>query len=260
MLDPKIKELAFFNVSEQPVFYPGKQAKKGKYSMTDRYKAIVNMDQDKLICIVSKKYKLIPHKVVYDTVERILGPYPHNADIRIAQDGAQMFARFTLETKGFEVKKGDLVLPIIEVCNCYDMMFRLGFELAASRVVCLNGLRTSYKLTQARKHIGTVLDEFEAIIPMAVNEINGMKDTWEDWTKKKLPLDKGKELLDKVTTIPKKFHKYAASKLEEENGTAWDFYNAVAYATTYHLDTTVDRQREIEMLSARQVETLIRAL
>lgn len=254
-------EEAFFEVEEREVDFPIMVGKRKRYKVIDRYKAIVKVDGDVPLSIVSKNYKLVTHASVVGMAERALKEYTHRREVRVAQGGAQMFARFALDGDGVEVGKDDIVNPILEVANCYDMTFRLGFELCAERQVCSNGMRLPVPLARmARKHIGNAIEDFMTNLTKSLEQWEPALKVWQNWSQKEIVANTGYEIVEKLESLPRKYRKAITDRWMQdgEHRTVYDLYNHMTYVTTHELGTTVDRQRELEMVTGREFERALR--
>jgi len=254
-------EEAFFKVEERDMYFPIEKGKRRLYEKTEGYKGIINADKDQLISVVSKNYTLIKHVEVVRMVRKVLSNYRVEENIRVAQEGAQMFARFALDNDKSELRRGDIIKPIIEVSNCYDMTFRLGFELCAERLVCTNGMRLPIKISKvARKHIGTVAEDFTKSLAEVVNKWKDALGIWRSWSTLKVEPATGYAVIESIDGLPKKFRRQVTERWMSEPGdsTIYDLYNHLTWVTSHTLETTVDRQRELEIVSSKQFEEALR--
>lgn len=233
------KEAHAFKVELAPV-----QARyKGwKVAIPDRM-AVIRVERTKHIPlgIVSTKYELLKHADVVNGFRRALGGEVFKEDIKLARNGAQLYATFSLPERRIEVSPGDEISLQFIVKNSYDGSNALQIMLGAFRLVCTNGMMIGKKLfTFTQKHIGSekgidavkIREKVEMIAEQFEKSLPIMRQMVE--TPVTIDAD---ELFDrKKIKLPKYLLEFAAKSYEENRDQSlWGFYNALTWAITHNM-------------------------
>ena len=111
-------------------------------------------DTGKVLGVTSDKYGLLLNSTLVDSIESVLTDkgLDYNKDVRVARDGATMYATYDLPGKNIVIPGvGDTVGMRITGRNSYDRSCFAGLDLAALRQICTNGmkaLRSTYSFNQ----------------------------------------------------------------------------------------------------------------
>jgi len=111
-------------------------------------------DTGQVLGVTSDKYGLLLNSTLVDSIESVLTDkgLDYNKEVRVARDGATMYATYDLPGKNIAVPGvGDTVGMRITGRNSYDRSCFAGLDLAALREVCTNGmkaLRSTYTFNQ----------------------------------------------------------------------------------------------------------------
>lgn len=128
---------AGFPVSLQPIFY---NRGEDPEPVRDRL-AVVRTDTGRSLGVVSKRYVLVPHQRILDSVAEAtskidVGPVPRG--IYLDRGGARMRAVYKFPALAAPVVPGDEICPCLKIQNTYDGTSRITVHLGAFRFVCTN--------------------------------------------------------------------------------------------------------------------------
>lgn len=185
---------AFFPVREQPVFLRSK--------VIPGYKAIVDVQHDRAISVVSSKYRLVQNREAY-----LLADYV----VRAVFEGYTLsdFECFNVHmTQSKGSCRIDLIipnnynqlfgeekeswLPFIRISNSYNRTIKLKFEIGFCRYICLNGVIFGQKgLSFSITHTGRIaVHEIDILIRRSKAEIGEIGSLWKSFEQKMVALKK----------------------------------------------------------------------
>ena len=127
-----------FPVELQPVFTlnPVRIEDGGSGDDIRNHKAVVRQDNGKVLGIVSDKYQLLRHTEVVDAFRQILSDKEYEEKIKVAKEGAHLFATYKMPSVQIEVVKGDIVSLQFVVKNSYEWLtLRTGYARRISSSV-----------------------------------------------------------------------------------------------------------------------------
>ncbi len=129
---------ADFPVTLRPVYIP--KADCTWEPVPKRY-AVVRMDTEEPISVVSNRYALVPHQEILGNVRQALrpldvGPTPYG--LFIDRNGARMRALFKFPALAKAVAGGDEICPCLKIANTYDGSGTVSMQIGAFRFVCTN--------------------------------------------------------------------------------------------------------------------------
>ena len=118
-------------------------------------RAVVRMDTNKVIGIVSDKYQLLRHGEVIESFNKAFEGMDFVSNFVIKNNGSRMFARYSFPNNRIEVREGDFISMQLIVKNSYDGNSSLQIMLGAFRLVCSNGMVLGNRVMNFRqRHIG----------------------------------------------------------------------------------------------------------
>lgn len=214
-----------FDVIEKPITV-------GEFVVPDK-KGLFR-DNDVYLATVSNTYPIIKHSEIVSNIEEGMNFSDASIKTILSKDGIVMQRTYTLPKIQREVKKNDVICPVIRVVNSYDGSTVVGFYLDALRLVCTNGMTSvSQFMGMSYKHFGNKfsITDFASNAKSMLEGFNEYSNKWGEWTRTPLSLNTSNLL---VGFLPKRFGNLVKSNFDENlDGTKWGFYNAIT-ATVSH--------------------------
>ena len=137
---------AFFSVAEMPVFIN----KLGLNKVIRGFKAIVDIERENTLSVVSSKYRLVSNKEAYEMTDHVIQIIFENKTLR----DFQCFNIYMPKTRGS--CRMDLIMPnnfkklfgkemeswtpFIRISNSYNRTMTLQYKLGFCRWICKNGV------------------------------------------------------------------------------------------------------------------------
>lgn len=221
---------------------PLKTRHAGKLIDVPDRKAVLRTDTNKALGIVSTKYELLKHADVVNGFRKALKDERYEETIKLAKNGAQLYATYSLPDHTVEIRPNDRVSLQFIVKNSYDGTNALHIMLGAFRLVCTNGMIIGKRFsTFTQKHVGSEAETIDAA---------KLKDKVETITaqfQKTLPLmqsmaatpvtiDPDELFNHKQLHIPKYLTALAAEEYTRaDDQSLWGFYNALTWAITHKM-------------------------
>ncbi|MFA5025421.1 MAG: DUF932 domain-containing protein [Candidatus Shapirobacteria bacterium] len=172
---------AFFNVIREPVF-----RKNGK-EILNKF-VLVNEDTNNELGIVSKDYKIIYNKQVYDLFSEAMNKYSIVSETHHLDSIGRRWKCdwvFDDDRLNAEILPGDSVGLAMRFFNAYDGKHSFGFELFGFRARCSNGQvfgkRSLFSKTYQHFTNSPQRLHNDFILNMDNFQIN--VDIWQEWTK-----------------------------------------------------------------------------
>ena len=204
--------------------------------------AVLRTDTKHTLGIVSTKYELLKHADVVNGFRKALKDERYEETIKLAKNGAQLYATYSLPEHTVEIRPNDRVSLQFIVKNSYDGTNALHIMLGAFRLVCTNGMIIGKRFsTFTQKHVGSEAETIDA------TKLKEKVDTITAQFQKTLPLMQS--MAETPVTIdhdelfnPKQLHipKYLTELATEEyiradDQSLWGFYNALTWAITHKM-------------------------
>ena len=220
-------------------------------------KAVVNTTINKVVGVVSLKYKLIHNVDLLRTITPAvveLGISEKEPIIKTTRGGAITFFKFMSEKITGEVAKGDIVRFGVEFYNSYDGSFPVGFHIIAERLVCLNGLVVPKSITEISirhtrsANTSEVRDRLKEYFPKTTSAI----DLWKSWSEIKPDRTRIDQFLKK--SVGRKLRNEFLTRymtLGSEKQNLWEFYNILTYYISHQIK--VRKNEDIKALKQFQV-------
>lgn len=197
--------------------------------------AVVRTDTDEPIGVVSNKYQLVKHGDVVDSFRGALKKIKHTETIKVARNGAQLFATYKLDQEKVEVRKGDIVSLQFIVKNSYDGSNALQIMLGAYRLVCENGMVLGKNFFfYSHKHIGQNNNDVPELIEKLTTQFKTTLPVMQQMAKDKITTPVEKLFAREKVKLP--VYLLDEAKVAYENDkdfTRWGFYNALTNAITH---------------------------
>ena len=219
-------------------------------------KGIVRTDTNKLISVVSNKYKLVPHAQVISAVESELRKdHDFKRTVYMTHDGARVYSEYLLSSMTQEIGDGDSISAKLIARNSYDGSTIMAINLEGLRLLCLNGLMGFGSLFSfGKKHMGEI-----SVTNNMGQEINSALSTykdsliphWKNLSQKQLSKDKGIDIIKDISlkkVVPEKYEEDVMqqwdTKVNQFN--AWLLYNCYTFVLT-HLIKKVSYENYINL-------------
>ena len=224
---------ADFPIVLKPVYY----GNEGNFQEVPERLAVVREDTGRAVAVVSKRYTLVPHQKILDSVEEAikpldLGPVPRG--IYVDRQGARMRAIFKFPALAQPVFYKDDICPCLRIQNTYDGSSRIAIHIGAFRFVCTNlavggegvfagGFMSIHAgeipLDDVAKQVSTYLAGFENIV--------ALYRTWsEQW------LEAG-AMTKALEGVPKWHAARILQAFHPCKPTVYEAYNAATYYATH---------------------------
>ena len=202
---------------------------------TSQYKAIVT-ENDKLVSIVSKKYKLIQHTEVLDKLEISSKLFKESVIYKSfypLDTKAVMYATLMFKNNmQIEIKPKDTVSFGIQVINSVDSSQSLTVLPFSLRLVCKNGMTHKEFISKTmKKHYDSateILDNLTNIILETVEKLYPLANLYKEYAN--TPLSCSLNEIKSIKLIPEKYKsKVYTTKIE----TVWDLFNVLTQLNTH---------------------------
>ena len=200
--------------------------------------AVVRTDTLQTIGVVSKKYTLLPHAEVIDTLRETLKGQEVEEKILLTHNGARMYLEMTLPEITLKVD-GDMIAMRLVVSNSYDGSRKVNIAFGAYRLVCSNGMIVGHKLLSlTQRHVGEISLEVKQTrkqMTMLTELFKATAPKMQKMANKHLASPKT-FFNAKTLHIPTYLTTIARNEFKKtEDGTVWDAYNALTYAITHKM-------------------------
>ena len=216
------------------------QIKAGDILIPGRY-AVIRIDTNEPLGIISDKYQLVLHKLVINSFRQALikAKMKFQEEVLLSNNGAYLNAKYDFLDRREEIVKGDYISMRIWLENSYDTTTSIKFTLGALRFACTNGLVVAERFTSySQRHTRQVL------VKQMTNEIATLSNYFNRTVVHKMR--KMSQIKVPKETSEKNFHKYednktyplwliqvAKEKYQKEQKTVWEYYNSFIYAIRY---------------------------
>lgn len=220
------------------------------------HKVILREDNNQILGVVGKDFKLIKHADVLRSIESKIPTQLELTSIDLCKNGAVMFAKYrTPRLEDIEVKVGDIVRFGLEIFNGYDGTTTVGFLLCGDRLACTNGMVVPRTISSVmRKHTGelnlnSVEDKFNERMPLFTRAVSKWRE-WATMTPSSTSVSRffqdhlGKRLGDDM----------AAEYITNEDKTVWGLFNML---TSYRTHSIRVRDVQNKRLAQMKFDTLI---
>ena len=238
---------------------------------TNKYKAIWNIDKNKLATIATKNYTLVQHKDVSDAFIEALQNLNLDVKGKIQQLDGKMY--ITAFFKNIDLIEDDAtgIMNGIRLINSFDGSTAIRGEVYAQRLVCSNGMKISKFFTEVkRSHIGTINVKklIEGFIHNVINQSKQLQAFVSEAMAESVEWDIAKKLFEHIFKKTKKHCRVLLEELQaeyQEKGklTRWDIYNIVTAYATHGREKSLKRtaeefiQSKAEKLLVNKIEVLL---
>jgi len=223
-----------------------------------KHVAIVDEDDNRVLAIATKNYKLIKHSSVIAMCEDAFqkyGRYELTAEY-YGNHGARLFRSYIFPDCKHEINKKDFIHPAILVQNSYDLSFGVNIDLRGYRESCANDLPTAesvFSLTS--KHTtGINLSKIKKSLYNAVSSFEKQVENWREWRNIELAKREIKTCVDFVF-LQKSLREEAYSMLRRfdfvnKQYSRWDLFMLLTNIATHKLDLQKSRIVQRRILTA----------
>lgn len=217
----------------------------------DGWKAIWNIDRNKCATVVSKKYHLIQHKEVVQSVVDALFNLNLKAQARVQDNGNSIFVDLTFEQEKVKLQEGEEFFAGIRVINSYNKTTGIVIAPRWLRCVCSNGMVVDKIIPGfSVKHTKKLTEDFESVVNKLLRKMINSTDELRKIVDECIGDSIEWELLDKILrklSGAEKHFKEIRKKLPR-NPTRWDVYNAFTEYATHgkQLKPTVEQRLQME--------------
>ena len=232
---------AFFDVVRKPAFteFNGEQVSLNK-------DVLMNADTGVVLGVVGKGYQMVKHATVADIVDAALA----NTVVKSMSDHMngitnRWVREYVLggDENTFDVTgKGDELNTKIRIFNGYDGRTSMGFEIAAWRKICTNGMMGWKKMHgDTFYHVDRgMVDNLRTSFGVQTAQFQDNIRIWEDWAN--IPFTKGQfeqfiktreYLSEKQVEAILGLYDPTMNKYQEEE-TKWGNYNVLTAIATHH--------------------------
>lgn len=248
----------FFNVIPKPVFVDGKEVP-GRV-------ALINGNTQKVLGIVTDKYKPVPNVVVNNLFDKALPFKVQEVQDHMFDGGAVWKRRIILDKDAFhwEILPNDAVGVMLEVFNSYNGKSAYGFRFMSYRWMCSNGMVTGKKniFSMSLSHMSGAVERIQRGFSGALESFGTNVQLWKDWSKTtftrkqmKVYLESRPYLTEKAASKVNDKYEFVMNK-ENLDETAWSAFNAITWMGTHELKTSRQDSSPIFSNSAKVYERL----
>ena len=261
-IQAKYPNLEFPDPVTEPIWY-------GKRPTTriDGSKAIVDQKTDSVFGICSDLYQVIHYEDIVRMVEKTVANLPEFGKIEVVptiiQEGRKMKIKATMTEVEYEIRKGDVVNPMITIRTSYDLGWKLSGIFGALRLICTNGATVGKTFSRFAKRHLTSLDpsDLTKSIQGGMGIYSEQVGLWKEWAQMKLDTatydavwealpfsENEKEKIEKLSEVSTK-HTLADKEWRKE-ATLWDFHSVVTQFATHEIKSEV-RRADVEPMIAK---------
>lgn len=233
-----MKNNVLFDVKERPVFVDGKE-------VPDK-KAIINMDNQKIISIVGKNYVPVPNKQILEHFGRIAGESGivwNHVGGHLLRGGSQTIMELTFPDTKIVPLKGDNLELRGYLINGFDGCTSARLELGFFRLLCSNGMISGTKdMVISYSHVGSVNEKLVDQFKIYLNEkAESFKSFVKNLVKVKFNCIKQMEkIIDECDWIAKKYKEDLWDEtFNLKKHTAWELYNVFTSVITHKVEVNM---------------------
>ena len=189
---PKDLKEAFFNVDLTEL-----QVKLGfEWKKVKGYKAVVNLDEKNVICVVSRNYHLVTNEEAYNIGDYVVQALFEGASLKDFQcynlvmpqsKGSCRIDMIMPQSK--ESPFGDMNdpwTPFVRISNSYNRKVKLHYEIGFCRWICLNGVIFDQKgIDVSLSHTKEISEKrIMEMVYSQIGEVDYVKKQWEELKRK----------------------------------------------------------------------------
>lgn len=137
-----IESVEFPEVEEQTVYASGSLNATHARIRIPEAKALVNPYTGMVYAINSSSYKTVLHQDLFASALEGVNKAgtPFKLEIHFPDQGRKMWAKFHLTEQRYEIAKGDIIHPTIEIFGSYDRTWASRGGFGGQQLVCTNGM------------------------------------------------------------------------------------------------------------------------
>ncbi len=228
---------ADFPVVLQPVYYPTGE----DYGPVPDRVAVVRQDTNRVLAIVSKRYRLVTHQQLLDCVAAAttttldVGPVPRG--IYVDRGGARMRALFKFPALARPISVTGEICPCVKIENTYDGTSRVSVHIGAFRFVCTNlavGGGGVFGGGFMSVHAGEIdIEQISAQLARYLGDFERIVRTYSAWSESVLELERHDQFLETLPSRPAEALRLRRSV--ETPLTVYSAYNQATQLATHHM-------------------------
>ena len=156
-----------FNSSLEKIYFPVEKASARTlfpgYSFPSGKDTVVYTPTgNRILNVCSSGYKLISNESLFSPIyEDLAARFGHDMiEVKVKNvDNRKFYVSLIIKNQPYQVQKGDIVNPTIELQNSYDGTLKFGLAIGFQRVVCTNGMMAFEQAAmQKSKHFSGSVD------------------------------------------------------------------------------------------------------
>jgi hypothetical protein len=231
----------FFKIEQYPILFEQKITDGGSefFDISNRM-AIVNVENNVVLGIVSKNYTPVMNKDVYNLFQEALKHFKIKKEIHhLDRGGRKWFCDFVISGNQTEFDitgGGDIVGILIRAFNAYNGKNTFGWEIMGYRYMCENGQifgKQSLSLRTFRHFFGKA-DKLMADFSLQFRLFESNVELWAKWTQREYWTDDLRKFLEDKEYIGERLKTHLIEMhLSKHYTTKWDVYNLLTYEATH---------------------------
>jgi hypothetical protein len=226
-----------------------------------------------VIAICSSDYKIVFYEDLIQMTEVVLDNFSGEygkVDIcpSIYSDGGRMNIRLKFPDMKEEIRKGDVIIPKIEIGTSLDLSTKLNGRFGLFQLRCSNGAGTWKTFsTFSRRHLQNLdITELADTVQSGLFTFEAQKKEWKQWAEFKIDLPVYEPLWadlpfsstekEKIETLSETgTQQTIKGLLEHKDLTLWSLNSIITQFVTHEIKSAV-RKIDIEPLIAKVMETV----
>lgn len=250
-------------IQATPSPYPDGIGEEKRIPVLNR-KAIYREDTGKILALPSKKYNLILHGQVVESVfnefDKAKIEYTP-VKTELLGGGAHLYMHLRTPEVYTIGDSGDAIQMETIITNSYDCSSPFGMELGGNRLICTNGMRAYRKdMLVTKKHYTFNTDE---VVKKFLDQVKKFKEIFlpflQTCAEYKVTPENAFVLIENMM-LGKKYKRAATEQYHKESkllgNNAWALYNALTYVAT-HVTKGYMVRRGVEIQAFRTINQLI---
>ena len=240
--------------------------------LTDQRALVDQNNENRLMAIVSDRYKIIPYEDTITMVEEVTKEVTGYGAIQLCPQVFANGGKFKLTMKFPEsvhvIREGDGIVPKIDVFNSLDLGMKLLGRYGAFRLRCTNGMGVWEHFKKfARRHLQTLfLEDLKVSILEGMATFGMQVEGWKRWTEiemtenayngawEMLPFSEAeKEKVEALRGIGDQLT--LTDALKQKVLTLWDMNNVLTQFSSHEVKSEI-RRIELEPRIAQSMEKL----
>lgn len=137
------------------------------------YKAVFNIDKQKVACICSDGYNIVQHRHLVDSVREAIGNLNIKATATVRDDGNRIFVDINFPDSKLYVAKGEEFFSGIRLINSYNKTTGIMMLPHLVRLACSNGMVVDVNWVKSFNvsHTSKLAKEFEVSVAVMIKDM-----------------------------------------------------------------------------------------